>query len=183
MAGHGATGDDQPDLAAEARFWREWNTAVFERDHSHEEAAKIAARLSPDPDRLAALVARAETSSALSRPPAASGGGNLVQIHADAGRFFQSQLEGSWVPGYMADRGLDAVFLATSPWKIGYAPKSWTALTDHLRSLAYTDEEMLRSGLVTEGKNGGLRDRFHDRLMIPLRRASDRLHRPPPAGR
>lgn len=168
------TAGGQPDLAAEARFWRDWNTAVFERVHSREEAGKIAARLSPDPASIDALLAHARTASAL-RQPAARGDDVLIQIHADADRFFQSRLGGSWVPGYLVGRGLDAVLLPTSPWKIGYAPDSWTALTSHLRDLGYDDDTMLRSGLVAEGKNGRLRDRFRDRLMIPVRRAGDRV--------
>jgi hypothetical protein len=48
----------------------------------------------------------------------------LVQVHAAAGRFFQSRLAGSWVPGYLASRRLDAVLMPASPWKIGYAPSS-----------------------------------------------------------
>jgi hypothetical protein len=121
--------------------------------------------------------------SALTRPPPASGHGVLVNIHADAGRFYQSCLPGSWVPGYLASRRLDAVLLPTSPWKIGYAPRSWTALIGHLRDLGYSDEVMLDSGLIATGNDGRLRDRFHDRLMVPLRRSSGpgrhRLHRPP----
>jgi DNA primase len=147
----------------------------------------IAARLSPDPDRLASIVARAEAANALIQSESATGDDDLIKIHADAGRFFQSKLEGSWVPDYMATRGLGAVFLPTSPWKIGYAPDSWTVLTSHLRGLGYTDDTLLRSGLVAEGKFG-LCDRFRDRLMIPLRRATDRVvvafigRRPPDAG-
>ncbi|MBO0802843.1 MAG: toprim domain-containing protein [Nocardiopsaceae bacterium] len=174
MNGHEAAGD-QPDLVAEARFWLEWNTMVAERTHPPVEAAAIAASISPDPDRIAALLARAQTASALTHPaPTTSSGGDLIQVHADAGRFFQSRLDRSWVPAYLAERGLDAALLPTSPWKIGYAPGSWTALTTHLRALGYTDEILLRSGLVAEGRNGRLRDRFRNRLMIPLRRASDR---------
>jgi DNA primase len=129
--------------------------------------------VSPDPERIAAVLARAEAGVALTRPPHAGGHSELVRIHADAGRFYQSRLPGSWVPGYLAERRLDAVLLPTSPWKVGYAPRSWTALTDHLRSLGYRDDAMLRSGLVREGKNG-LRDMFRDRLMIPVRRPGDR---------
>lgn len=167
--------DGQPDLAAEARFWREWNTSVFERTHSREEARRIAARLSPDPERLEALFARAQTTAALRQPVAARGDDALVQIHAAAGRFFQSQLGESWVPAYLVERGLDAVLLPTSPWKLGYAPDSWDALTSHLRDLGYDDDTMLQSGLVANGKNGRPRDRFRNRLMIPIRRASDRV--------
>ncbi|MBO0816545.1 MAG: toprim domain-containing protein [Actinobacteria bacterium] len=173
MTGHGAA-EEGPDLAAEARFWREWNTAVFERTRSREEAAKIAARLSPDPERIQALLSRARTASALSQPAEAGGDDELIAIHAAAGRFYQSRLGQSWVPAYLAERGLDAVLLPASPWKIGYAPGSWTALTRHLRDLGHSDEAMLRSGLVAKGKNGRLHDRFRDRLMIPIRRASDR---------
>jgi DNA primase len=166
----------QPDLVAEARFWREWNTSVYEQAHSPAEAADIAARVSPDPERIAATLARAQARTALTKkPPAAGRYGELVQIHADAGRFYQSSLPGSWVPGYLSTRGLEAVLRPTSPWKVGYAPRSWTALTSHLRALGYSDETMLRSGLAVLGKSGKPRDMFHDRMMIPVRRPGDRI--------
>jgi DNA primase len=165
----------QPDLVSEARFWREWNTSVYERAHSPDEAAAIAASVSPDPERIAAVLARAQAHVALTRPPPAEDHHELVAIHADAGRFYQSCLAGSWVPGYLASRRLEAVLLPTSPWKIGYAPRSWTALTSHLRSLGHSDEAMLASGLVVTGKDGRPRDMFHDRLMIPVRRPGDRV--------
>lgn len=162
----------QPDLVAEARFWREWNTSVYEQAHSPEEAAAIAARISPDPERVAAVLARAQARTALTRQPGAEHYGELVQIHADAGRFYQFCLPGSWVPGYLASRGLEAILLPASPWKIGYAPHSWTALTSHLRELGYSDDVMLRSGLAVPGKDGKPRDMFRDRLMIPVRRSA-----------
>jgi DNA primase len=155
--------------AAEARAWRDWNTPVSRQAGSREEAAAITMRLSPDPGRAAALLARAETGTAILRPQRTVRDDELVQIHAGAGRFFQSHLAGSWVPEYLASRGLDAALLPTSPWKIGYAPASWTALTGHLRQLGHSDAAMLCSGLVVNGRNGQLRDHFHDRLMIPLR--------------
>jgi DNA primase catalytic core len=159
---------------AEARFWREWNTSVYEQAHSPEEAAAIAARVSPDPERIAAALARAQARTALTRQSPTARHGELVQIHADAGRFYQNCLPGSWVPGYLASRGLGAVLLPASPWKIGYAPRSWTALTSHLREFGYSDEAMLRSGLAVPGKDGKPRDMFHDRLMIPVRRSAER---------
>src|SRR5258708_7888890 len=108
-------GSEEPDLVAEARFWREWNTSVYEQAHSPEEAAVIAARVSPDPERIAAVLARAQARTALTRQPSAARHGELVQIHADAGRFYQSCLPGSWVPAYLASRGLGAVLLPASP--------------------------------------------------------------------
>ncbi len=169
MAGQ-RSGEDKPvDLVAEAQGWLDWNTRVFAASHSPQRATELAARISPSPERVAALLGRAQTTHALlshSPPPRDD---ELVAIHAAACRFFQARLTGSWVPGYLASRGMRAVFLPASPWKTGYAPKAWTALTDHLRGRGFGEEALLRSGLVTTGRNGGLRDRFHDRLMIPVR--------------
>jgi DNA primase len=165
-----ARNGDEPDLAGEARLWREWNTAVYARAGTREQAAALAARVSPDPGRLAAVQRRAETSVArLGSLPEGTRDPRLVQIHAAAGRFFQACLHGSWVPGYLTDRGLAAALLPSSPWKIGYAPATWSALTDHLRRQGYPEELMVRSGLVATGRDGHLYDRFRDRLMIPLR--------------
>lgn len=93
----------------------------------------------------------------------------LVKVIAAAGRFYQACLERSWVPGYLASRKLDAALLPGSPWRIGYAPAGWTTLLDQLRRDGFSDTDMLRAGLVTTGRNGQLRDYFHDRLIIPLR--------------
>src|SRR5271154_7042722 len=166
---------------------QDWNTAVSGQNPPHDDAAQLAARISALPDRITAAQDRARTSHALLHPPSAGRDEELVRVHVDALRYFQSRLPRSWVPGYLASRGLDAALLPTSPWKIGYAPDDWTALTDHLRSLGYCDAALLSSGLVTNGKNKRLRDHFHDRLMIPLR-AEDGIvvgfigRRPPQAG-
>jgi DNA primase len=132
-------------------------------------AADLDARAAAARADTAATLGRAETTDAARRPPAADRDPALGQVIAAAGRFYQSQLAGSWVPGYLASRRLDAALLPTSPWKIGYAPASWTALRDHLRGLGFTDADMLTAGLVVNGRNGQLRDHFRDRLIIPLR--------------
>jgi DNA primase len=169
MPGNGNRDEDQSRLAAEMHAWREWNTPVSVRADSREEASAVAVRHFPDPERVAALRARAETGTAILRPQRIIRDDELVQIHAEAGRFYQSRLHSSWVRDYLASRGLDAALLPTCPWKIGYAPASWTALTDHLRQLGHCDAALLCSGLITTGNGGKLRDRFHDRLMVPLR--------------
>lgn len=97
--------------------------------------------------------------------------GVLYQACAAALRFWQRQLPGSWVPGYLAGRGLDAALLPSSPWAIGYAPASWTALADHLRGLGFHDTDLRTAGLAVTGRNSQLRDFFHDQLMIALRTA------------
>jgi DNA primase catalytic core len=167
MAGSGTPGrrrvnSGEPGLAAEKQFWREWNADAYAR------AAARGDIPGAGPEQTQALRRRAEALDAVTRRGPGRNA-ELVQIHAAAGRFFQACLHGSWVGDYLGERGLSAALLPSSPWKIGYAPATWTALTDHLRRQGYPSELMLASGLVTTGRDGHLRDRFRDRLMIPLR--------------
>jgi len=149
--------------------------------------APPAARAASVSERAAAVARRAQSTQAfLTAPDAIRRDPELVQLHADAGRFYQACLHGSWVPGYLAARSLDAALLPSSPWKIGYAPPGWTVLTGYLRTKGYGDAALLASGLVVTGKNG-LRDHFCDRLMIPLRDGGGIVtgfigRRPPDAG-
>lgn len=53
---------------------------------------------------------------------------------------------------------------------IGYAPKAWRVLTDHLRRLSHADEAILTSGLARRTRGGRLYDTFRDRAMMPIRR-------------
>ena len=94
----------------------------------------------------------------------------LWALHKEAARFFHSQLYapvGANALKYAAGRGMPKSIL--TKFGIGYAPDSWTALVDWLRSKGYTDQELRDSGLVTVSrKNGNLFDRFRDRLMFPI---------------
>ena len=90
----------------------------------------------------------------------------LLGVVADSQEYFRRQVWSSWVPGYLAERGLGA---ATDSHSLGYAPRSWTALTDHLRRLGYTDDHIEAAGMATRASSGQLIDRFRDRLTIPLR--------------
>ena len=90
----------------------------------------------------------------------------LLGVVADSHDFFRRQVGSSWVPDYLAGRALDQ---AISTHGLGYAPGGWTALTDHLRSLGYTDDHIEAAGMATRARTGNLIDRFRDRLTIPLR--------------
>lgn len=94
----------------------------------------------------------------------------LWALHKEAARFFHTMLyapEGAAALRYATGRGMPKSVLTT--FGIGYAPDSWTGLTDHLRKKGYTDEELRDSGLVTVSKkNNALFDRFRDRLMFPI---------------
>jgi DNA primase len=168
MASNQPGGDEPSDLAVETRAWAAWNASVYARSRPAGVETDLAARTSLD--RSEAVLARAQTIQALlSEQGQPSRHDQLTAVHAATAAFFQAQLPGSWVPSYLTDRGMQAVFLPTSPWKIGYAPRTWTALTRHLQDQGFGDDLLLASGLCVAGQHGGLRDRFCDRLMIPLR--------------
>ena len=90
----------------------------------------------------------------------------LFGIVADSQAFFRSQLARSWVPDYLRERGLVS---AMNSHEIGYAPDGWTALTDHLRSLGYSDQHIEAAGMSTRARTGRLIDRLRDRMTLPLR--------------
>ncbi|MGI8333629.1 toprim domain-containing protein [Actinomadura scrupuli] len=110
-------------------------------------------------------------------PPGPQSGGrsaepsrdDLIAMHAAAHRFFLGQLAGSWVPGYLTGRGFDTE--VQREWHIGYAPKAWRMLTEHLRTLGYSNDAIVASGLGRRGRSGRPYDTFRDRLMLPIRDA------------
>lgn len=84
----------------------------------------------------------------------------------DAQVFYRRLVANSWVPHHLNRRNL---YAQMAPAGIGYAPDSWTATADHLRSLGHTDELLLEAGLARRTATGNLIDFFRDRLMIPLK--------------
>jgi DNA primase len=94
---------------------------------------------------------------------------DLVRVHRDAARFFRDRLAGSWVPGYLAARGLAAEML--DRWQVGYARAGWSALAGHLRKIGYRDEVIEAAGLGRRSARGTLVDLFRDRAMLPIRSA------------
>ena len=60
-------------------------------------------------------------------------------------------------------------------WTTGYAPPGWTALTGHLRSEGFTNQELLDAGLVLTTRRGTIVDRFRDRLTFGIRDAQGDL--------
>ncbi|MEO6701476.1 MAG: MobF family relaxase [Jatrophihabitantaceae bacterium] len=84
-----------------------------------------------------------------------------LQALAAAHEFYQSRAADSWVPGYLAGRGLGGL-------QAGYAPAGWTNLVDHLRGLGITDKAMIDAGLAKISSRDSLIDTFRDRLMLPI---------------
>lgn len=92
----------------------------------------------------------------------------LVEAHKAAAAFYQEQLSSPDAQAgrqFLAERGFDVE--AAAHFRVGFAPKGWDALTKHLRGKGFTDDELLRGGLVSQG-NRGVYDRFRGRLVWPI---------------
>ncbi|GAA3742664.1 DNA primase [Leifsonia bigeumensis] len=103
---------------------------------------------------------------------AASDHGNrarLLAANQAAAEFFSAQLSTPGAePGraFLGARGFDPA--AAAHFGVGFAPKSYDALSKHLMGLGYTEEELLGAGLVGQGDRGTY-DRFRGRLVWPIR--------------
>ena len=122
------------------------------------------------------LLAAVETDAALAHPqgPRAATADSstpsqdrLLELNGQALAFFAARYTGSWAADHLRERlGTD---LTDDPrFTAGYAPASWTALTDHLRALGARDRELLAAGLASQARTGRLIDRFRDRLILPI---------------
>jgi DNA primase len=149
-------------------------TRVIQTAHEILDAIPVAAESDPAGAALTARLTHAserelelrERAAASLLPPVERA--TLLAVVADSYDFYRRQIDSSWVTDYLADRNLTR---AIGSHQLGYAPGGWTTLTDHLRSLGYTDEHLQAAGMATRARTGQLIDRIRDRLTIPLRQA------------
>jgi DNA primase len=93
----------------------------------------------------------------------------LVAANAAAAQFYAEQLtvsaEAAIGREELAKRGFDQK--AAEQFGVGYAPKGWDVLVKHLRAQGFSAEELIASGLASEGQRGPI-DRFRGRLIWPI---------------
>ncbi len=93
----------------------------------------------------------------------------LWALCKDAARFFHQKLLepcGEQARAYIIKRGLSKA--TVTRFGLGFSPNEWSSLLDAMCARGYTREEMLEAGLSVTGKNGGMYDRFRNRLMFPI---------------
>jgi len=71
-----------------------------------------------------------------------------------------------------AVRGIDEA--TADSFGLGFSLPAWEGLRDHLREAGFSDEELLRTGLLVQGDDG-LHDRFRGRLMFPIQDEKGRI--------
>ncbi len=93
----------------------------------------------------------------------------LYQINEAAGAYFQEllwSLPGMAVRAYFQQRGVDTE--TAKRFQLGLSPGSRSELLEHLTTLGYSQEQVVRAGLATSSNDGPPRDLFHGRLMFPI---------------
>lgn len=95
----------------------------------------------------------------------------VIQLNNWALEWWEEQLkqntfEAKNAREYLEKRGVNSETL--SLFRIGYAPDSWEALSNHLRRKGATQLQIERSGLVVIKEEGGSYDRFRGRLIFPV---------------
>ncbi len=112
-----------------------------------------------------------------------TGGGNTMQrdrgsrsrllaANAAAQEFYSAALESDEAAParrYLTERNFDAA--AARQFGCGFAPSGWDSLTKHLIRKGFEFKELEAAGLSREGRRGPM-DRFHRRLLWPIRSAS-----------
>ncbi|WP_087485283.1 DNA primase [Brachybacterium massiliense] len=93
----------------------------------------------------------------------------LIDAHAIAEEYYREQLRGPAAEvgrRFLLERGFDQD--AAEHFGVGFAPEGWDSLTGVLRGRGFTEEELVASGLVSQGQRG-VYDRFRGRLVWPIR--------------
>ena len=96
----------------------------------------------------------------------------LVAANAAAQEFYSAALESEEAAAarqYLTERNFDAA--AAAKFGCGFAPSGWDSLTKHLVRKGFEFKELEGAGLSREGRRGPI-DRFHRRLVWPIRSAS-----------
>lgn len=93
----------------------------------------------------------------------------LLELNKQAARFYYETLRsplGEPMRQYIAKRQLTSAYVKR--FGLGAAPDSWDSLIKAMTALGYEKGELLEAGLVVAGKNGGVYDKFRNRLMLPV---------------
>lgn len=94
----------------------------------------------------------------------------ILELNKAAARFYRSMLsrpEGERVAAYIRDkRRISPKFSAR--FGLGAAPDAWDTLIRAMTAEGWDKADLLEAGLAVAGKNGGIYDKYRNRLMLPV---------------
>jgi len=95
---------------------------------------------------------------------------DIIGLHNEANEYFHTQLKNNnKALQYLHDRGITDIVI--NDWKLGYGGDSKDGLTKHLLSKGFNEKLIAQSGVAFERDFGNktMMDRFHHRVIIPIR--------------
>ena len=94
----------------------------------------------------------------------------VLELNKEAARFYRAMLSdprGAAVASYIRDkRRISPKFSAR--FGLGAAPDAWDSLITAMRDKGYDKTDLIDAGLAVAGKNGGVYDKYRNRLMLPV---------------
>lgn len=99
----------------------------------------------------------------------------LLSINKAASEYYKAQLqseEGKAARDFLVARGFDLDSI--SDFEVGYAPKGWQNLSEHLTEKGFKLEDQALAGLLSKGEKGYY-DRFRGRVLWPIRDANSQV--------
>lgn len=93
----------------------------------------------------------------------------LLALNKEAARWYHSNLStpaGAAMAQYLEQRRISHKTAVN--FGLGASLDSWDALITAMTKKGYTKSELLEAGLAVQNKNGGLYDKFRNRLMFPV---------------
>ena len=93
----------------------------------------------------------------------------VLELNRAAARWYYDQLQlpqGAAVQAYLDKRQIRRGIAVR--FGMGASLDQWDALLRAMTDKGFTKQELLASGLAVNGKNGGLYDKFRNRLMLPV---------------
>ena len=93
----------------------------------------------------------------------------LRQANEVTAKYFAEALlapEGRHALKYLDDRGVDN--RASERFGLGFSRRSSNGLKSHLIALGFTEDDLVKAGLLYRYESGATRDFFHGRLMFPI---------------
>ncbi len=93
----------------------------------------------------------------------------ILAINKAAARFYfksMNENEGKNARAYWRSRGLNDDTIRH--FGLGFAPDSFNATGNHLKSLGFTESEILSAGIIRKNDKGNVFDFFRGRAMIPI---------------
>jgi DNA primase len=99
----------------------------------------------------------------------------IYEANLAASKYFAQQLgteAATTGRDFLKSRGFDKS--AAETFGVGFAPKGWNNLVDHLKTLGFTEDELVLASLASRGERG-LYDKFRGRLIWPIRDTSNQV--------